>query len=133
MSLSTIRNIVQDGRKTVRGWEHYRRQTGRWPWFSIAAHILNWIVMISGMVVLVWCAGEYHIPRAAHRCLPNGGLALWHLVVVDQRQGEAKSDSQWQTSGEVQTSLGKYILVLSLVNGEAALLRRQPTDTDALQ
>jgi hypothetical protein len=73
------------------------------------------------------------VPRAAHRCLPNGGLALWHLVVVDQRQGEAKSDSQWQTSGEVQTSLGEYILVLSLVNGEAALLRRQPTDTDALQ
>jgi hypothetical protein len=57
---STLRNIVLDGGATIRGWAAYKYQTGRLPWFSIAIHLLNWVVIISGFVFLLWCSGEYH-------------------------------------------------------------------------
>src|SRR5271156_5813419 len=53
----SLKNIYVDGRATVRGWSAYKRQTGTWPWSSIAAHFLNWVAIISGMLFLAWCAG----------------------------------------------------------------------------
>ena len=80
---STLRSIVRDGRATVSGWSSYRHQTGRWPWFSIAIHTLNWVLMIAGMIFLLWCAGEYHLSRWQFAgfvvlvALPYGILWWW--------------------------------------------------------
>ena|SRR6266849_6683610 len=60
---STVKSIVLDSRATVRSWAAYKHQTGRLPWLSIAIHFLNWVVILSGMVFLIWCSGTYHWSR----------------------------------------------------------------------
>lgn len=83
MTIRTIQSIYADGRTTVRGWAVYKRQTGRLPWFSIAVHFLNWIVIFSGMIFLLWCAGKYHWSRwqfagiSVLVALPYGLLWYW--------------------------------------------------------
>src|SRR5580704_11212528 len=54
--LPTVKSIVLDGRSTVRGWSAYKHQTGKLPWLSIAVHFFNWVVIIGGMIVLLWCS-----------------------------------------------------------------------------
>src|SRR5262249_49072160 len=60
---STLVRIFRDGRATVEGWQDYKHQTGQWPWFSIAVHILNWVLVIFGAAALVWWAEEYRLSR----------------------------------------------------------------------
>jgi hypothetical protein len=59
MNPSTIRRYIRDARETLSGWVTYRRLTGRWPWFSIALHSLNWVLVFAGMIVLIWCGGKF--------------------------------------------------------------------------
>lgn len=61
ITLQGLKTIVQDSRVTVRGWAHYKHQTGRLPWLSIAIHFLNWAVMIAGTVFLIWRLEKYHL------------------------------------------------------------------------
>ena len=86
---STLKNIVQDGRATVRGWLAYKRHTGRWPLFPIAIHSLNWLLMISGMAALVWCSGAFHWSRAeftgVHLVVVLSYAVLWWWVKVTDR------------------------------------------------
>lgn len=56
---STFRHYVRDSRETLSGWATYKRQTGRLPWSSIAIHSLNWVLVFSGMIVLIWCGGKF--------------------------------------------------------------------------
>src|SRR5215469_11648631 len=60
---STVRRMVKDGHSTLHGWRVYKRQSGQWPWVSVAAHSLHWIVAISGLVILFWCAWKYEWSR----------------------------------------------------------------------
>jgi len=62
-TLYSLRRTVQDGRTTVRGWTHYRHQTGSLPWFSIAIHCLNWALVISGSVFLIVRSDRYQLSR----------------------------------------------------------------------
>jgi hypothetical protein len=61
ITLQGLKTIVQDSRVTVKGWAHYKHQTGRLPWLSIAVHFLNWVVMIAGTVFLIWRLEKYHL------------------------------------------------------------------------
>jgi hypothetical protein len=49
--------------ETLRNWSRYKEQTGQWPWMWIAIHILYWIVTISGLIVVEWRVGRYHLSR----------------------------------------------------------------------
>src|SRR5260370_6587657 len=60
---STAKSIVSDSRATLRSWAAYKHQTGRLPWLSIAVHFLNWVVILSGMVFLIWCGERNHWSR----------------------------------------------------------------------
>jgi hypothetical protein len=60
---STIKPIYGEGRKTVHWWALYKRQTGTWPWSSIAIHVLNWVVILFGGGFLIWWAAEHHLSR----------------------------------------------------------------------
>jgi uncharacterized membrane protein SirB2 len=55
---STAKRFFLDGRATVRGWAEYKRRSGRFPWIAILIHILNWVVVVSGIVLLIWRAGQ---------------------------------------------------------------------------
>jgi hypothetical protein len=57
--LPTITNLYSDGRKTVRWWPHYRRQTGSWPWTFIVIHIANWVAVLFGRLFLIWWPTEH--------------------------------------------------------------------------
>jgi hypothetical protein len=59
----TVRNTYRRGRKTVHWWASYKRQTGTWPWSSIAIHFVNWVVLLLGGVLLIWWAVEHHLSR----------------------------------------------------------------------
>jgi hypothetical protein len=61
--LPTITNLYRDSRKTVRWWAHYRRQTGSWPWTSIAIHFANWVVALFGLLFLIWWSAEHDWSR----------------------------------------------------------------------
>jgi hypothetical protein len=62
-TLPTVRNTYRRGRKTVHWWALYRRQTGSWPWPSIAIHLLNWVVLLLGGGLLIWWGVEHHLSR----------------------------------------------------------------------
>jgi hypothetical protein len=51
---STVRSFVLNGRATFRSWVEYKRQTGQLPWLPIAIHFVNWVVVLSGIVLLIW-------------------------------------------------------------------------------
>jgi len=55
--------LIRDGGKTLHWWTAYKRQTGRWPWSSIAIHVMNWVVILLGGLFLIWLAGEWHLSR----------------------------------------------------------------------
>ena len=61
--LPTITNLYANGRKTLHWWGDYRRQTGGWPWTSIAIHFANWIVVLFGGLFLIWWSVEHHWSR----------------------------------------------------------------------
>jgi hypothetical protein len=61
--LSTFKKMYKDGRKTVHWWAVYKRQTGSWPWFSIAIHFMNWVVSLAGLVFLIWWGDRHHLSR----------------------------------------------------------------------
>lgn len=60
MNPSTFRRYIRDARETLSGWATHKRQTGRWPWSSIAIHSLNWVLVFAGMIVLIWCGEKFH-------------------------------------------------------------------------
>jgi hypothetical protein len=62
---STIKSNLwyREGRKTVHWWAFYKRQTGTWPWSSIAIHIINWVVILFGGGFLIWWTAEHHLSR----------------------------------------------------------------------
>ena len=60
---STIKSMYRDGRKTVHWWALYKRQTGTWPWSSIAVHVINWVVILFGGGFLIWWTAEHHLSR----------------------------------------------------------------------
>jgi len=55
--------MYREGRKTVHWWALYKRQTGTWPWSSIAIHIINWVVILFGGGFLIWWTAEHHLSR----------------------------------------------------------------------
>jgi hypothetical protein len=62
--LPTVKKMYTDGRKTVHWWAIYKRQTGRWPWSSVAIHLANWIVvLLGGLFLLWWTIVERHLSR----------------------------------------------------------------------
>jgi hypothetical protein len=61
---STIKSTYyREARKTVHWWALYKRQTGAWPWSSIAIHVLHWVVILFGGGFLIWWAVEHHLTR----------------------------------------------------------------------
>jgi hypothetical protein len=60
---STIKTAFREGRKTVQWWALYKRQTGTWPWSSIAIHFMNWVVILFGGGFLIWWTAEDHLSR----------------------------------------------------------------------
>jgi len=61
--LPTIKNKYRDGRKTVHWWALYERQTGTWPWSSIAIHFMNWVVVLFCGGFLIWWTVEHHLSQ----------------------------------------------------------------------
>jgi len=61
--LPTVRNSYIHGRKTVQWWAFYKRQTGSWPWLSIAIHSMNWVVLLFGGGFLIWWGVVHEISR----------------------------------------------------------------------
>jgi hypothetical protein len=59
----TIRRAVDEGGKTLQWWTKYKHQTGTWPWFSIAIHSVNWVVILFGGGLLIWWSVEHHLSR----------------------------------------------------------------------
>jgi len=53
--------MYREGRKTVHWWALYKRQTGTWPRFSIAIHVINWVVILFGGGFLIWWTAEHHL------------------------------------------------------------------------
>jgi len=39
---------------TLKDWRHYRSQTGAWPVFSIAAHVIHGVFLVGWAGYLVW-------------------------------------------------------------------------------
>jgi hypothetical protein len=62
---STIKSMYREGRKTVHWWTLYKRQTGTWPWSSIAIHVINWVVILFGGGFLIWWTAEHHLSRGS--------------------------------------------------------------------
>jgi hypothetical protein len=58
-----IKTMFREGRKTVDWWALYKRQTGTWPWSSIAIHFMNWVVILFGGGFLIWWTAEHHLSR----------------------------------------------------------------------
>ena len=56
----TFRNMCGS---TVQWWTSYRHQTNSWPWFSIAIHFVNWVVILVGGGFLIWWTVEHHLSR----------------------------------------------------------------------
>jgi hypothetical protein len=87
-----LRDFVQEARRTLKSWKIYRDQTGEWPWLWIAAHSLNWIVTILGMVFVIWWSGEHHLSKwnsagvLALVYLPYGLFWLWFKGKVKVNQ-----------------------------------------------
>jgi hypothetical protein len=54
---------IRDGRKTLHWWREYKRQTGSWPWSSIAIHAANWAVIFLAGFLFTWWAADRHLPR----------------------------------------------------------------------
>jgi hypothetical protein len=59
----TFGNMYREGGRTVQWWTSYRHLTGDWPWFSIAIHFMNWIVILIGGGFLIWWSVERHLSR----------------------------------------------------------------------
>jgi type VI protein secretion system component VasK len=57
------RICTETARKTVDWWALYKRQTGTWPWSSIAIHFMNWVVVLFGGGVLIWWTVEHQLSR----------------------------------------------------------------------
>lgn len=60
-TLPTIKYLYKNGRKTVHWWALYQRQTGSWPWVSIAIHFTHWIVILFGGGFLIWWCVERNL------------------------------------------------------------------------
>lgn len=60
---SAIKSVYTESRKTVHWWALYKRQTGAWPWSSIAIHVINWVVILFGGGFLIWWTAEHHMSR----------------------------------------------------------------------
>ena len=60
MHRGSIRQFIGDCWTTLRGWIAYKRQTGRLPWLSIAAHSANWFAVISGTIFVISYADRFH-------------------------------------------------------------------------
>lgn len=61
--LPTVKTMYSEGRSTLHWWAQYKRQTGTWPWSSIAIHFMNWTMALLGGGFLIWWAAEHHLSR----------------------------------------------------------------------
>lgn len=62
-TLPTVKTMYSEGRSTLHWWALYRRQTGTWPWSSIAIHFINWVVVLGGGAFLIWWTAEHGLSR----------------------------------------------------------------------
>ena len=60
---SDVKRFISDSRANLRGWAEYKRRTGRLPWLSIVIHFLNWVVVLSGVVFLIWLAERNRLSK----------------------------------------------------------------------
>lgn len=51
MSLWGLVDTIKNARATLRDWGEYRRETGRWPLLSIAAHASNFVALAA---IVLW-------------------------------------------------------------------------------
>jgi hypothetical protein len=56
-----IKAVYRESSKTLDWWVLYKRQTGTWPWSSIAVHFLNWVVALLGGGIFIWWSVEHHL------------------------------------------------------------------------
>lgn len=61
--IPAVKTMYSEGRSTLHWWASYRRQTGTWPWSSIAVHSMNWVVAMAGGGFLIWWAAEHQLSR----------------------------------------------------------------------
>ena|SRR5215467_35235 len=55
--------LYKESRNTFRWWALYKRQTGAWPWSSIAIHSMNWgVILLGGGLLLRWSI-ERHLSK----------------------------------------------------------------------
>src|ERR1700722_1131229 len=100
--LSTAKRFFRDGRSTVRGWTEYKYRTGRLPWLSILIHILNWVVVVSGGVLLIWWAE----PRGWSQWKFSGVLLLvgvpyaifWHWLSGKVKLNQVRTSKRFRNS-----------------------------------
>jgi len=45
---------------TFKDWSRFRRQTGRWPWLSIAARLLWLVLLVLSGGFLIWWSVTHH-------------------------------------------------------------------------
>ena len=63
MRPTVIGGLYKESRSTFRWWTRYKRQTGTWPWSSIAIHSMNWgVIFLGGGLLLRWSA-EHHLSK----------------------------------------------------------------------
>ena len=55
--------ILRGALTTLKEWREYERQTGELPWLSILVHSLNWIVAVSGLILLIWFGEKMGLSR----------------------------------------------------------------------
>jgi Ca2+/Na+ antiporter len=60
MGIFTIKDMVKGFLATVRSWRVYKRQTGEWPFLSIALYLLDLVLLCAGMAFLIWFSVNHH-------------------------------------------------------------------------
>jgi hypothetical protein len=63
MSIFSIITTIRESVATLKDWAEYRRQTGKWPLLSIAAHLLNFFASVALLVLLIWIYAKKQLPR----------------------------------------------------------------------
>jgi hypothetical protein len=59
MGILGLIDTVKDARSTLADWGKYKRQTGRWPLLSIAAHVLNFVALAAILIWLIFYSARY--------------------------------------------------------------------------
>lgn len=61
--LPSVKTMYSEARSTLHWWALYKKQTGTWPWSSIAIHFMNWVVALVAGAYLIWWTAEHHLSR----------------------------------------------------------------------